>query len=41
MFNINTKDLITSQGQNAKTTTPALEVRVKNMEIISHLFNNQ
>ena len=39
--NTNTKALITSQGQNNKTTTPALEERVKNSEIMGRLFNSQ
>ena len=39
--NTDTKALITSQGRNTKTTTPTLEVRVENSEIISRLFNTQ
>ena len=39
--NIDTKALITSEGRNTKTTTPTLEVQVKNSKIISRLFNNQ
>ena len=39
--NTDTETLITSLGQNIKMTTPALEVWVKNSEIISCLFNNQ
>ena len=39
--NTDMKALITSQGRNTKMTTPALEVWVKNSEIISPLFNNQ
>ena len=38
--NTHTKALITSQSRNIKTTTPALEERVKNSEIIGRLFNN-
>ena len=39
--NTDTKALITSQGRNNKTITPALEERVKNTEIIGRLFNSQ
>ena len=39
--NTDTKALITSPGRNTKMTTPALEVWVKNSEIISRLFNNK
>ena len=39
--NTDMKALLTSQGRNIKTTTPALEVQVKNSEIIGRLFNNQ
>ena len=39
--NTDTKALITSLGHNTKMITPALEVWVKNSEIISRLFNNQ
>ena len=39
--NTDTEALITSQGLNNKTTTPALEERVKNLKIIGRLFNSQ